>query len=601
MGSVFKKTYTKPLPLEAELVRVARKNRRDGEPEFDVFARVKPAKGRAITYRVTFGRDGSQRIVVEAGTYLAKFRDGAGVVREVSTGCRDEGAARCVLNELERRSELVRSGVLSADEDRIADHQRSPIVDQFEAWDFTQQAKGLSESHRKDSLSNLNRLARECRFKTLGDLNREAFEKWLGHQAAAGMSARTRNSYREKLCAFCNWCVETGRLLSNPFAGVHRADEKADQRRPRRAMTETELGRLLTVARLRPLAEYGRESVVTDRKAGKRGGWRYKQLAFDEISAAVERGRDRLAKRPDFIEQLEHRGRERQLLYKTLVTTGLRKGELASVRLRDLDLDGDRPSLTLKAKNEKNRQGNTLPLRADLAVELRDWLTDRATKRRLEAQNAPTIKFKRKAELSNRRDANEDRSGRLMPDEFLFDVPDGLVKILDRDLKAAGIPKRDDRGRTLDVHAFRTTFGTHLSKAGVPLRTAQAAMRHCDPKLTANLYTDPRLLDVHGAVEALPTLSLTATRNDGAEVMRATGTMGALDSQLAPLLAPNSGNPCLSMACISTELEQKAPVASSPGNEESLEKRSVLRGSQDLPTVRVERTTACLQNRCSAN
>lgn len=199
MGSVFKKTFTKPLPIEAELVQVARKNRRDGEPEFDVFARVKPPKGRAVTYPVTTGRDGSQRIVVEAGTYLAKFRDAAGIVREVSTGCRDEGRARSVLNELERRSELVRSGVLSADEDRIADHQRTPIVEQFEAWDFTQQAKGLSEAHRKDSLRNLNRLARECRFKTLGDLNRQAFEKWLGNQTELGMSANSELVSRETL------------------------------------------------------------------------------------------------------------------------------------------------------------------------------------------------------------------------------------------------------------------------------------------------------------------------------------------------------------------------------------------------------------------
>ena len=32
-------------------------------------------------------------------------------------------------------------------------------------------------------------------------------------------------------------------------------------------------------------------------------------------------------------------------------------------------------------------------------------------------------------------------------------MPAGLVRILDRDLAAAGIPKRDDRGRTLDVHS----------------------------------------------------------------------------------------------------------------------------------------------------
>jgi integrase len=67
-----------------------------------------------------------------------------------------------------------------------------------------------------------------------------------------------------------------------------------------------------------------------------------------------------------------------------------------------------------------------------------------------------------------------------------------------------GVIKTDDRGRTSDVHALRHTFGTHLSKAGVPLRTAQVAMRHGDPSLTANVYTDPKLLDVAGAVASLP-------------------------------------------------------------------------------------------------
>jgi hypothetical protein len=47
----------------------------------------------------------------------------------------------------------------------------------------------------------------------------------------------------------------------------------------------------------------------------------------------------------------------------------------------------------------------------------------------------------------------------------LFDVPDKLCKILSRDLRAAGIPKRDDRGRSIDVHALRHTFGTLLYEA----------------------------------------------------------------------------------------------------------------------------------------
>jgi len=60
----------------------------------------------------------------------------------------------------------------------------------------------------------------------------------------------------------------------------------------------------------------------------------------------------------------------------------------------------------------------------------------------------------------------------------------------------------------VDIHALRHTFGTHLSKNGVPPRTAQAAMRHSSLDLTMNVYTDPELLDVAGAVEALPELSL---------------------------------------------------------------------------------------------
>ena len=164
-------------------------------------------------------------------------------------------------------------------------------------------------------------------------------------------------------------------------------------------MTAAELVKLLHVARWRPLAEFGRESVKQDAAEvrSKRSNWTAKPLTIDTIDAAVELARERLANNPDFIAKLELRGRERQLIYKTLVTTGLRKGELASVKLRHLELDAERPFLTLDAKSEKNRQGNSIPLRADLADDLRSWLADRFALRQEAAQNAPTIKFDRKA------------------------------------------------------------------------------------------------------------------------------------------------------------------------------------------------------------
>jgi hypothetical protein len=54
-----------------------------------------------------------------------------------------------------------------------------------------------------------------------------------------------------------------------------------------------------------------------------------------------------------------------------------------------------------------------------------------------------------------------------------------------------------------------------LSKGGVAPRTAQAAMRHSTLELTMNTYTDPRRLDVAGALEVVPKLPL--DDRDGAD------------------------------------------------------------------------------------
>src|SRR5262249_51373003 len=93
---------------------------------------------------------------------------------------------------------------------------------------------------------------------------------------------------------------------------------------------------------------------------------------------------------------------------------------------------------------------------------------------------------------------------------------------------------------SLDVHALRTTFGTLLSKGGVSPRTAQAAMRHSDIKLTMGVYTDPRLLDVRGALDALPLLALQGDQREG-KAARATGTDGGART-VAPTVAPTADN-----------------------------------------------------------
>lgn len=94
-------------------------------------------------------------------------------------------------------------------------------------------------------------------------------------------------------------------------------------------------------------------------------------------------------------------------------------------------------------------------------------------------------------------------SGRERGDR-VFDVPSGLLRIMNRDLKAAEIPKKDADGCVVHVHALRHSFGTHLSKAGVAPRVAQAAKRHSNISLSMGTYTDARLLDTSEAIDALP-------------------------------------------------------------------------------------------------
>jgi integrase len=164
-------------------------------------------------------------------------------------------------------------------------------------------------------------------------------------------------------------------------------------------------------------------------------------------------------------------GLERALIYKTLILTGLRGNELRTLRKVELSFGGI-PFLVLRASNEKNRKGSTVPLRSDLAGELRDWTGDKE------------------------------------PGDHVFNVPDGLLRILNQDLEAAGIDKIDDRDGRVHLHAMRHSTGTHLSAAGVSPRTAQAVMRHSDIALTMNTYTDERLLETSAAVEHLPYLPI---------------------------------------------------------------------------------------------
>jgi hypothetical protein len=245
MGSIRKKTSTKALPGNAEILI------EDGA----CHACWTDSKGKKHSAEVIRGRNGSERIRIQSPIYTAKYRDANGLVHEVSTGCRNRQAAIAFLRELEVKVEKIRSGILSSGEAVVTKHMNTEILAHFKRYITKLDSEDTTEEHRGNVSRCLNRIAAYCNFATLADLKRDEFERYLSYRKKEGDSARTRNLDRASLVAFCNWCVETHRLISNPFEKVAKANESIDRRHERRALSVEEIHKLLDATRRRPLLE----------------------------------------------------------------------------------------------------------------------------------------------------------------------------------------------------------------------------------------------------------------------------------------------------------------------------------------------------------
>jgi integrase len=156
-----------------------------------------------------------------------------------------------------------------------------------------------------------------------------------------------------------------------------------------------------------------------------------------------------------------------QLHYRIILNTGLRRDELRQLRWGDVKLGPPLPCIRLRGETTKAKRSDVLPLRADLA------------------------------ELLAKVAAGDDlRVCKTMPS----------MESHKRYLAKAGIAYEDEQKRRADFHALRHTYGTMLARAGIAPRVAMSLMRHTDMNLTMNVYTDPRVFDLAGAVEKLPGL-----------------------------------------------------------------------------------------------
>jgi hypothetical protein len=116
-------------------------------------------------------------------------------------------------------------------------------------------------------------------------------------------------------------------------------------------------------------------------------------------------------------------------MYKTLVLTGLREDELRTGTVGQLDLAPGPGFLQLDAVDEKNREGNAIPIRDDLAADLGVWLDDKLTRLQGERRGGAEP-AKRSAGSSFRQSSDNSQPG-----------PGGLV------LPVRGVPSVPDNDR----------------------------------------------------------------------------------------------------------------------------------------------------------
>ncbi len=379
------------------------------------------------------------------GVYQICWRDASGKKQRKTTGQTDKSNAKIAIGDLNRDMKARRVGAV----DPFKAHNARPLTEHIADWLATLDQTGVIVQDIAQYKTRMTRLAAACEWRRLADITAESFEKWrqnplnLWYQKAKDvterkdvkLASRTVNHYYDALRAFCNWAVKRGRMVKNPIEVIGKVDQAGDERRKRRALTGEEIGILL-------------EAVKND----------------------------------------GHR-----LAYRLSILTGLRRGELQALVWGDVRLSAVNPFLALRAEATKNGKAADLPLRSDLAEELRKARGDNA----FDVAVCP-------------------------------DVP--TLKQHKRYLKAAGIPYMDEQGRQADWHALRGTLASLLARSNAPVKVTMDLLRHSDPRLTLKTYANLRLSDLAGAMENVPTFTTTAEPH----ILAATGTTDTVETAVDP-------------------------------------------------------------------
>ena len=428
-----------------------------------------------------------ERETRESKKWYVRYRDEHGKLR-TRAGYTDKAMTKQLATRLERDVMLRREGLA----DPFEEHRERPLTEHLQDFQESLERKERNESYVKMKVSRVRKGIEICGFKTTGDIEPTSVERWLGSQRKAGKSAQTVNHLLGAMKQFTKFLVANGRVSADPLANLStKYNVAADRRRERRALAPEELDALLAAAR--------------------------NAQPFRELS-----------------------GVDRSMLYLTAINTGLRRGELASLRPGSFDLESDPATVRVPAGMSKNRKETLLPLHPAFVVQISEWLEGRPSKRVC----WPGTWTERSSQM------------------------------LQTDLAAAGIPYRDDTGRVFDFHALRHHMVTNLARNGVHPSVAKRLARHSTIELTMNTYTHLDLEEAAAALDQVDAGSLGLGLTPGAQELtpqlthdsdhgrHSESPLGSDDTGFAPSEGGRKPN-------ARTTLDTPRPRESSPGIEAS--------------------------------
>ncbi|MBP3954360.1 site-specific integrase [Gemmata sp. G18] len=268
------------------------------------------------------------------------------------------------------------------------------------------------------------------------------------------VSVTTKSDHRAAVYTFFQWLRKGQRHPENVVERVPRAEPPKGEpvaARKRRALKTADLRTLIRTAGSYP---------VESRKLNR--GGRPKSDGSPRAASTTKM-------KPETVAKLEEQGRERRMMYLLATFTGLRRGELSRVQVKEVKLK--KGVIDLPGLKTKNGRRAVIPLVKRLVTELKAWVAEKDSE-------APLI---------------------AIPDRHNLRRPH-LAH-----LKMANIPYQTDKGHA-DWHSLRKTVNTFLRRREVPLRQRQRFLRHSAADLATQRYDDERTGDMADVVRELSRL-----------------------------------------------------------------------------------------------